>query len=54
MCIRDRHKTLPVKGFNKTINFTQLLLNQVDAGDRIVFFGGGQSSCEAAYEMRCV
>ena len=44
-------KTLPVPGFNKTINFKQLLLKEVDAGDRIVFFGGGQSSCEAAYEM---
>ena len=44
-------KTLPVPGFNKTITFKQLLLNEVDAGDRIVFFGGGQSSCEAAYEM---
>jgi len=44
-------KTLPVPGFHKTINFKQLLLGEVDAGDRIVFFGGGQSSCEAAYEM---
>ena len=44
-------KTLPVPGFHKTINFKQLLLKEVDAGDRIVFFGGGQSSCEAAYEM---
>ena len=44
-------KTLPVPGFNKTINFKQLLLKEVDAGDKIVFFGGGQSSCEAAYEM---
>ena len=51
VCTGSAPKTLPVKGFNKTINFTQLLLNQVDAGDRIVFFGGGQSSCEAAYEM---
>ena len=51
VCTGSHPKTLPVKGFNKTINFTQLLLNQVDAGDRIVFFGGGQSSCEDAYEM---
>ena len=51
VCTGSHPKTLPVKGFNKTINFTQLLLNKVDAGDRIVFFGGGQSSCEAAYEM---
>ena len=41
VCTGSHPKTLPVKGFNKTINFTQLLLNQVDAGDRIVFFGGG-------------
>ncbi len=51
VCTGSAPKTLPVKGFNKTINFTQLLLNQVDAGDRIVFFGGGQSSCEAAYDL---
>ena len=44
-------KTLPVKGFNRTLTFKQLLLGEKDAGDRIVFFGGGQSSCEAAYEM---
>ena len=44
-------KTLPVKGFHKCLTFKQLLLKEVDAGDRIVFFGGGQSSCEAAYEM---
>ena len=44
-------KTLPVPGFSKTINFKQLLLKEVDPGDKIVFFGGGQSSCEAAYEM---
>ena len=51
VCTGSHPKTLPGKGFNKTINFTQLLLNQVDAGDRIVFFGGGQSSCEAAYDL---
>ncbi|MDD5913858.1 MAG: FAD-dependent oxidoreductase [Oscillospiraceae bacterium] len=50
VCTGAVPKTLPVKGFNKTINFTQLLLGG-DPGDRIVFFGGGQSSCEAAYEM---
>ena len=31
VCTGSHPKTLPVKGFNKTINFTQLLLNQVDA-----------------------
>ena len=50
VCTGAIPKTLPVKGFNKTINFTQLLLGE-DPGDKIVFFGGGQSSCEAAYEM---
>ena len=50
VCTGAVPKMLPVKGFNKTINFTQLLLGG-DPGDRIVFFGGGQSSCEAAYEM---
>lgn len=50
VCTGAVPKTLPVKGFNKTINFTQLLLGE-DPGDKIVFFGGGQSSCEAAYEM---
>jgi 2-enoate reductase len=44
-------KTLPVKGFHKCLTFKELLLKEKDAGDKIVFFGGGQSSCEAAYEM---
>ena len=44
-------KTLPVKGFHKCLTFKELLLKEKDPGDRIVFFGGGQSSCEAAYEM---
>ena len=44
-------KKLPVKGFEKTIGFDKLLLDTKSCGDKIVFFGGGQSSCEAAYEM---
>ena len=50
VCTGAVPKTLPVKGFDKTIGFTELLLGD-NVGDRIVFFGGGQSSCEAAYEM---
>ena len=41
---------MPMKNFNKTIGFKELLLED-KGGDKIVFFGGGQSSCEAAYEM---
>ena len=40
-----------VKGFEKCITFTQLLREKKPVGDKVVFFGGGQSSCEAAYEM---
>ncbi len=45
-------RTMPaVKGFEKCLTFTQLLREKVPVGDKIVFFGGGQSACEAAYEM---
>lgn len=44
-------KKLPTPGFDKCIDFKELLLGEKDHGDKIVFFGGGQSSCEAAYEM---
>ncbi|MBR4212869.1 MAG: FAD-dependent oxidoreductase, partial [Bacteroidales bacterium] len=45
-------RTMPnVKGFEKCITFTQLLREKKPVGDKVVFFGGGQSSCEAAYEM---
>ena len=40
-----------VKGFDKTITLTQLLLEKKEVGDKVMFFGGGQSACEAAYEM---
>lgn len=40
-----------IPGFHKAINFTQLLVDKVETGDRVVFLGGGQSSCEAAYEL---
>ncbi len=48
--IGARPKTLLVPGFEKTIGFHELL-ELGEGGDKIVFFGGGQSSCEAAYEM---
>lgn len=44
-------KKLPVPGFNKTITFEELLTGDKDHGDKVVFFGGGQSACEAAYEL---
>ena len=40
-----------VKGFDKTITLTQLLREKKEVGDKVMFFGGGQSACEAAYEM---
>jgi 2-enoate reductase len=51
VCTGSVPKTLPVPGFEKTLTFKQLLLKEVDAGDKVCFFGGGQSSCEAAYEL---
>ena len=50
VCTGSRPKTLPIPGFEKTIDFTQLLLGD-GAGDTVVFLGGGQSACEAAYEL---
>ncbi len=50
VCTGSRPKTLPIPGFEKTIDFTQLLLGD-GAGDKVVFLGGGQSACEAAYEL---
>ena len=44
-------KKLPVPGFDKTLTFTDLLIGDKAVGDKVVFFGGGQSSCEAAYEL---
>ena len=40
-----------VRGFEKTITLTQLLREKKEVGDKVMFFGGGQSACEAAYEM---
>lgn len=45
-------RTMPgIKGFEKTLNFTQVLREKVDVGDKVLFLGGGQSSCEAAYDL---
>lgn len=45
-------RTMPgIKGFDKTLTFTQVLKDKVDVGDKVLFIGGGQSSCEAAYDL---
>ena len=45
-------RTMPsIKGFEKTLTFTQVLRDKVDVGDKVLFIGGGQSSCEAAYDL---
>lgn len=45
-------RTMPgIKGFEKTLNFTQVLRDKVEVGDKVLFLGGGQSSCEAAYDL---
>ena len=45
-------RTMPsIKGFEKTLTFTQVLRDKVDVGDKVLFIGGGQSSCAAAYDM---
>ena len=40
-----------IKGFDKALTFTQVLKDKVDVGDKVLFIGGGQSSCDAAYDM---
>ena len=40
-----------VKGFDRTVTLTELLREKKEVGDKVMFFGGGQSACEAAYEM---
>ena len=45
-------RTMPsIKGFEKALTFTQVLRDKVDVGDKVLFIGGGQSSCEAAYDL---
>ncbi len=48
--IGSQPKMLKIPGMEKAMTFTQLLLGD-DPGDKIVFLGGGQSACEAAYEL---
>ena len=45
-------RTMPqIKGFEKTLTFTDILKDKKDVGDKVLFIGGGQSSCEAAYDL---
>ena len=45
-------RTMPtIPGFEKTITFTQLLKEKKEVGDKVLFIGGGQSSCESAYDL---
>ena len=44
-------RTMPtIPGFETTLTFTDILRDQKEVGDKILFIGGGQSSCEAAYD----
>lgn len=48
----SKPRTMPgIPGFEKALTFTQLLKEKYPVGDRVVFLGGGQSSCEAAYDL---
>ena len=40
-----------IKGFDKTLTFTDVLKDKKEVGDKVLFIGGGQSSCEAAYDL---
>ena len=45
-------RTMPgIKGFEKALTFTQILKEKHEIGDKVLFIGGGQSSCEAAYDL---
>ena len=45
-------RTMPgIKGFEKILTFTQILKDKHELGDKVLFIGGGQSSCEAAYDL---
>ena len=44
-------RTMPtIPGFETTLTFTDILRDQKEVGDKVLFIGGGQSSCEAAYD----
>ena len=52
VCTGSVPRTMPsIKGFDKTVTFRELLREHKDCGDKVLFLGGGQSSCEAAYDM---
>ena len=52
VCTGSVPRTMPaIPGFNKTHNFTELMVDKTVEGDKILFLGGGQSSCEAAYDL---
>ena len=52
VCTGAVPRTMPIPGFEKTINFTTLLREkELEVGDKVLFLGGGQSSCEAAYDL---
>ena len=52
VCTGSVPRTMPnIKGFEKTHSFRELLREKKVEGDKIVFLGGGQSSCEAAYDL---
>ncbi|MCF0136937.1 MAG: FAD-dependent oxidoreductase [Oscillospiraceae bacterium] len=44
-------RKMAIPGFEKCLTFTDLLKDKKPVGDKVLFFGGGQSACEAAYEM---
>ena len=52
VCTGSVPRTMPnINGFEKTRTFRELLREKKVEGDKIVFLGGGQSSCEAAYDL---
>jgi 2-enoate reductase len=52
VCTGSVPRSMPnIKGFEKTVTFRELLREKKDVGDTVIFLGGGQSSCEAAYDM---
>ena len=52
VCTGSVPRAMPqIKGFDKTMSFRELLREKKECGDTVVFLGGGQSSCEAAYDL---
>ncbi len=49
ICTGAKPKTIPIPGFEMTKPFSYVLAE--DAGERVVFLGGGLSACETAYEL---